>query len=429
MKKLFTILLASATLSVQAQAWVSDSAATGAGYVNRVFYSMQNGIVGTIPMNSFDFMIDVSTPMSASIRINGGFNGASTGSALYQFSGDTTAWASLDTTGISSNTNWTRNRDAQDSYYPSAFEAQMGSFPNYGWGNYNTSNHNVVGDKLFAYKTVTGAWKKVWIKSLNAVTFAYTIRLANLNNTQDTVVTISKQGITDKSFIYYSIALDSVYNNEPAIDSYDIIFTKHEGDYLMSGSFVPNQAVTGVELNHGVAVAEASGILANNAVYTNYTLEENLQGIGARWKQLNAMFQWVVEDSLSYFIQDLDSNVWQLEFTKFQGAGLGKYVFQKRTVAHVAVEENNTKIAGFSVYPNPASEFINLVYTIDQEFEHATLTIVDLNGRAVLSQQLLNQAGINQTNINLTSLNLPKGIYVAHVQVGNAIGTQKFIIQ
>jgi hypothetical protein len=242
-------------------------------------------------------------------------------------------------------------------------------------------------------------------------------------------LTISKAGVTNKSFIYYSFVNDSTYDLEPAIDSYDLIFTKHAGDYLMNDMFVPNQAVTGVEINHGVAVAEADNILPDNAMYTNYTLTDDLQGIGARWKQLNMSFQWVVEDSLSYFIQDVDSNIWQIRFTGFVGSSAGKYKFQKRQVGWASVENESGKLANFNVFPNPTSDFINLAYTINQDFDQATLSILDINGKAVITQALANEPGFNQTMLDLTSFNLAPGVYIARVQVGDYAGTQKFIIE
>lgn len=418
-------MLVSMAIGVQAQTWIDDSVAIGPGYPNRVFYSLQNGITGTMPFNDKDFLLDVSEVQTASIRINGGFT-----SALYKYvAGDTTDWATLDTSGMYTNTGWVRNRDDQHAYAPSAFEAGATGHPDYGWGTYNNISHDVNGTSLFAYKTVNNTWKKIWIKKLSAMTSAFTIRMADLDNNHDTIITISKSGITDKSFIYYSVANDSVYNSEPNINTYDLIFTKHEGDYLQNGLFVVNQAVTGVESNRGVLVAEAADILADDAVYTNYTLQEDLQGIGARWKYLNAMFQWTVEDSLSYFIQDLDSNIWQVRFTGFVGASAGKYRFQKRQVGFVSVEGESGKLASFHVFPNPAAEFINLVYTIEDNHQQASLNIVDINGKTVLNKNLLNQSGFNQTQVDLTSLNLPAGIYVAMVQVGNYSGTQKFIVE
>ncbi len=427
MKKFFTIVLASLAMGIQAQTWVDDSVAIGAGYPNRVFYSLQNGIVGTMPFNDKDFLIDVSEPYSATVRINGGFN-----AALYEYTGgDTTDWATLDTTGLFNGTNFTRQRDDQHAFAPSAFEQGGAGHPDYGWGIYNNITHDVNGVKIYVFKTSNAAptWKKVWIKKLSAITSAYTIWVDDIGGGAAQTLTISKAGVTNKNFIYYSFVNDSTYDSEPAADSYDLVFTKHEGDYLQNGFFVVNQAVTGVETNKGVAVAEAADILPDNAIHTNYTLQEDLQGIGARWKQLNMSFQWVVEDSTSYFIQDLDSNIWQVRFTGFVGSSAGKYRFQKRQVGFVSVEGETGKLAGFSVFPNPTTDFINLVYVINDQQQNAQLNIIDINGKTILNRILTNQSGINQTQIDLTSLNLPTGIYVARVQVGNYTGTQKFIVE
>lgn len=430
MKKfLLSVLVMGGFISLQAQTWVADSVIIGAGYANRSFYSLENGVQGSVPFNNRDWLFDMTAVYSASIRINGGFN-----AALYKYTaGDTAAWATLDTAGLGASNGWVRARDNDQTITPSAFEAGATGHPNYGWGDYNNITHNVTGNALFVYKTVgTGApntaqWKKVWIKDLSAMTSTYTILVADLNGANEQTLSISKQGITNKNFIYYSFATNQTSNDEPNADTYDLVFSKFE-DYYSMGGPATLQAVTGVEVPKGILVAKAQGLPADDAVSSNYTLEEDIYGIGSDWKKVNIQtFQFDILDSLSYFVQARSGNIWQIRFTGFVGSSAGKYKFDKRIVAYASVEENET-ISAWTVFPNPTADVASVVFS-SASAGQAQFSLVDLNGRQVMTQNFTANQGINQYTVDLGSRNLPAGIYVATLKVGNVYKTTKLIIQ
>lgn len=423
-KVLLSVFALSGIITLNAQNWVADSVATGPQYVNRVFYSLENGQVGSFQYNNRDWFIDVSESYSASIRINGGFS-----AELYKYTaGDTSDWSSLDTTGLSAGNGWLRARDTEDAYAPSAFEVGMTGHPNYGWGVYNSTTHDVVGDKLFVYKTVgngtpgSAQWKKVWIEKLAATTSAFTVRVADLNGANEQTITISKAGVTGKSTIYYSFATGQTYNDEPAMADYDLIFTKMVGLY----GTTPNQAVTGVEINHDVLVAKAAGIDEEDAVYTDYTLEDKLNGIGSDWKALNQQFQWFTYDSVSYFVQDVPGNIWQIRFTGFGGGSTGKYKFEKRQVGTVSVEEPNSTIPAVALFPNPATDNAQIVFTALNNAK-MQLQVLDMSGRLVLNESKAASAGINQWQLPLNSLT--NGMYIVKLTDGITVKTEKLMIR
>lgn len=416
-------------ISLNAQSWVADSVIIGAGYANRGFYSLENGNVGSVPFATRDWLIDVSESYSATIRINGGFN-----AALYKYTaGDTAAWATLDTAGLGSSTGWQRVRDNLETLAPSAFEAGNSGHPNYGWGQYNEISHNVTGDRLFVYKTVgngtpnSSVWKKVWIKELGAMNSTYTVLIADLNGANEETISISKQGAGNKNFIYYSFADDEVFNDEPADSTYDLIFTKHEDEYTQGGP-ISIQAVTGVESNLGVLVAKADNIVADDASYQDFTLAEDIYGIGADWKKVNTQtFQFDIEDSLSYFVQDIPGNIWQIRFTGFVGSSAGKYRFEKRKVAFASVEEIET-IGAWNVFPNPTSDYVQVVFSAKTATD-GQFSLIDLNGRTVITETVNVSTGINQFGVTLSDKNLAPGIYIASLRAGNEIKTTKLIVR
>ena len=423
MKKFFTIVLLSTVISLQAQ--TPDSVTIGASYANKGYYTLNTMNDTIVPHNDWDIAVASYALFTVSIRINAGF-----GVELYKSAGDTTAWSSLDTTGLQGGVTWIRCHDSDTSFEPSAFETGATGHPNYGWGNYNSVTHDVIGDKIYVVRLAgpTAVFKKVWIKKFNAVNNSIEIRVANLDNTSDNMVIVFRN--TNKNYSEVSLATGTIMDREPAKGSFDLVFEKYETD-LGGGYYYP---VTGVKSNQGVKVTKASQILPS-AAYSNwysnyYPSATNMIEIGYDWKTFDmGTFQWTIEDSLSYFVQDLQGDVYQITFTGFGGSTDGKSVFNVRQVGWVSVEEQGNTIANFNIYPNPASDFINMAYTMDNAFETATLHIIDINGKYISSQKLGNNQGFNQTMIDLTSMHLASGVYVAQLIVGNSAATQRFIVR
>lgn len=419
MKKTVTLLSLLTTIAVSAQ--TLDSVYLGASYVDKVFYSMSNGEQGTISNDDWDLAIAVYSNQTASVRVNGGF-----GAVLYQYDGgDTTAWSTLDTTGLTGNTTWKRCADSDTSYEPSAFETYATGHPNYGWGLYNTVTHDVNGLKLFVMKTATGGFKKIWIKNQKAIGNTMTIRVASLDNSNDTTYTFSKTA-SSKNYKYLNLSTHVLTDNEVGNDTYDLIFAKYEA-VLSPGVYYP---VTGVLINRNVKVAELRNTDVDDALTTPYTLGENMSEIGSDWKEFNmSTFQWELEDSLSYFVEDLSGDVWQMWFTKFGGSSTGKVVFNKRQVGWASVEDNQSVIGNFNVYPNPTSDYLFMSYTIHNNYDHASVGLFDLSGKSLFTTILANNQGFNTTMIDLKSMGLPSGVYVVRMQIGNSETTQKLVVR
>lgn len=436
MKKfLLSALIMGGMVSANAQgSWVEDSLVLGNQYKNRIFYSLKNGAVGSTfeHFDKVDFIAVSATAYSSALRINGGFS-----AQLYHYAaGDTADWATLDTTGLASSTGWTRVRDDhKDLLGTSAFEVPAAGMG--GWGEYNMVSHVVEGTELFVYRK-GNVWKKVWILNKTAGTF--NIKLADLNGANET--TFSIPALTPgKNFVYYSISEDSVYNVEPNSDSYDLVFGKLEA----AGSYGPiPMAENGVSNNFTITTS-GQNIIGNyvesykvgstdpeDAVYDDASLNDEFGTIGGSWKALNmATFQYAVLDSVSYFIKDLEGSIWQLAFTEFHtgsGVNIAKYKFKKRLISAVSIEENNETIGAWNVFPNPTTDYVSVVFNSNVA-DMANFSLVDLNGRQVMTQNFSANLGVNQYTVDIAGRNLPTGIYVATLRAGNVVKTTKLIIQ
>ena len=94
------------------------------------------------------------------------------------------------------------------------------------------------------------------------------------------------------------------------------------------------------------------------------------------------------------------------------------YILTVRATSGIAEAENKN---GFSIYPNPAKENINIISNFQTGFQ---FLITDVSGKEV-------EKGISKTNsISVTTENLPNGVYTVSIFTeNNLINTKQFLIQ
>ncbi|MCB0754580.1 MAG: T9SS type A sorting domain-containing protein [Flavobacteriales bacterium] len=80
---------------------------------------------------------------------------------------------------------------------------------------------------------------------------------------------------------------------------------------------------------------------------------------------------------------------------------------------------------GFSVYPNPVSESLNVSFEAN-EAKVASYTIVDLRGRPVQHGTLNVVSGKNKSVVDVTQL--ASGSYVLSLQIGNTEVQTHFVV-
>jgi PKD repeat protein len=85
-----------------------------------------------------------------------------------------------------------------------------------------------------------------------------------------------------------------------------------------------------------------------------------------------------------------------------------------------AVKDVNN-IPAIAVFPNPATDHI--LFSTKKTHEYLTLTILDINGKAVIHKELNTNA--ERTELNIRSL--PNGFYVISLFDGNTVTTGKFV--
>jgi hypothetical protein len=383
--KIYTIIALTVLLSLNglSQSFKSgslsgmiDSVAMGPGYANDVYYSFEDGIVATVPRTNWD--IGFSTQIfSSNIITNGGatVNGVN----LYTYpNSDTNGWSTVDTAGFSG---WPVLYNSEDVWDDGAFSRNATGHPDYGWGKYNIANHNVVGDSIYILKTTTGTFKKIWILRKHSAENTYYIRHANLDGSDDHVVTLDINPYTSKNFVYYDFVADAFVDRDPDTASWDILFTKY------------------------------------------IAIQEN--GMPYSWKYLiPGTFNYAVDDSTAYFVHTRKDNIYKLVFSKFEGGSTGKIIFSKELMSAAGIFEN-TPVEELTVYPNPVKDHFTLNFGLEID-GNAEISIFDITGRQVYTYN--QNIEHNTITVALPQLNFFEGLHLIKIITDKGIFTSRFMV-
>lgn len=382
------------------------SAVMGPGYANEVFWKLQSGMSGQASINSWELAFRMGL-QNSSIFIN-----SANGVSLYQVPNtDISGWATLDTAGLNT---WPQLFNSDTSWEFGAFDRSTTVFPDFGWGVYDMTTHVVNGDSLFILKLGTSNYKKLWIvkKDFGNWTFRY----ANLDNTNDQTVTLNATDYPDKNFAYYSVTNSTPLNLEPDNSNWDLLFTRYVT--LLPPDNMP-YLVTGVLSNAGVAVARAANVDVNTAEANDYSnaYVNSISAIGYDWKYFDMnSSQYVIVDSLCYFVKLADGSIYKLVFTDFEGSSTGVISWSQTDLVS-SVSNLNLALSAAAVYPNPVHDRLQLVFDAKSSLNEVRLILNDVNGREVFSTDFPAASGINQRSFQLPEL--PVGLYLLALKSGN----------
>jgi hypothetical protein len=217
-----------------------------------------------------------------------------------------------------------------------AFEKYSLGHPDYGWGVYNSQNHDVIGDSIFIISVpVPGGspvLKKIFIQKKHSTANTYYFKYANPDGTEAHEVAINCADYATKNFVYYSISGNQVVDREPAKESWDFVFTKYVemiSDNLGNPTPYP---VTGVLLNRGLKSAELVDADPSTVDYTGATFTTSASGIGSDWKSFNMGTMTYDIGNKLFFVKKADNMVYRVKFTGFAGSSTGVVRFERKLV-------------------------------------------------------------------------------------------------
>ena len=410
MKSIFTllILLIFAT-SVFSQTEVN--VVTGEGYVNEVYYNFDNDALKTAPRNSWDIAFKTDQ-MSVSVLANNGNK-----VMVYTWpKGAIGDWSTLDTTGMA----WTAMYNSIVDWEYGAFNAntEIGNDFDYGWGKYNMTTHNISGDSIFIVKLASGDFKKFAIQQKNAIQNVWTFKYADLDGKNDTTITLKANDYKAKTYIHYSLSSNMVVEQE-SVERWQLLFTRYY-DYTIP------YMVSGVLANAGVKIQQVNGVSQSDFEdYQTSIFNDTISQIGSDWKTFSMSTNppgYVVSPDVVYFVQDTkgsDNSIWKLYFTGFDYTN-GTFSFIKKKLGTTGI--NSISQRSLTVYPNPASQEINVIHDFSGNTE---ITVYNISGQPVLKTQNFESPGLIKQTLNIG--NLPAGMYSLLIRSGNETKTVKFL--
>ena len=393
----------------------------GASYAQAEFYNLDNNATQSVAHSTWDIAFGVANQGSAGIFVNEGTAFSGTTTKVYAVPNKN--FTDVITTGDFGDELF----NPEQSWDVGAFNTiSTGSPLDLGWGMYNTMTHQVVGgSKVYAITLKDGSHKKMMITSLSAG--VYDFQYADLNGSNLQRKTIDKANFSGKTLAYFSFATGNTVTAEVA--GWDWVFTRYQTDLYTTNPPTPYM-VGGLLLNEGVEAVMADNVNPATVNHQNYTTSnDSLTLIGHNWKFFDFSNGWAVEPNRVYFVKTNDNNLYQIEFLSFQGSSTGQGMFAKTYLGRIVGLDlsAHTELAAVECYPNPATDHINVVYSLRQNLQTARVTLTDMMGRIVLDRELeATNQGMNVATLPL--LDVPSGTYALTVQTAADQFTQKVIV-
>jgi hypothetical protein len=405
--KIFTTFLIAASMgSVFAQ--TADVVSTTGG-TKDVYYQLSSGnkveATGTSWHFAFTTLLVDASVLSNDIA----------GVAVYMVSEDVANWDKIDTTGKLNQ----RIYNGEKSWNNGAFSNLGGMHPDYGWGSYNQSTHNLSAKRVFVVKLPNGDYKRMIIDKMET-TGNVAFRIADMDGSNVISKSFNKNNYKSRNFVHYNLNLDSFIEYEAESIKWELCFTKYFSE-VAPGAQYP---VTGVKINRDIKIAQRDNMMVTSNDTSTITYGDNITEIGADWKTYNMIAnKYDITQDRAYFLKLKNNDVWKVYFTDYAGGPAGSFSFTKQLLVGTGAAgqmDNNNVV----VYPNPANDKITLL--TDATTNNWTINMIDFSGKTVFAKQG-NAAGFIQNTIEVSSFN--KGFYIVEFTDGQIVVRKKVQIQ
>ncbi|MBI5914071.1 MAG: T9SS type A sorting domain-containing protein [Bacteroidetes bacterium] len=399
---------------------------SGAGYNFQSYYSLATGEEEQVSNNAWDLAFSVGAT-DAGVFIN-----ESSGSNMGQPLPMIELYDAI-TTDFGSQPNPSLLEDyqlfnAEKSWSKGALnEAADPTDPlDFGWGILDPATQNITGERVFVVKLRNGQYRKLQVQSL--IDGTYTFRYANLNGTGEATKTISKTDHAGKVLAYFSFTTGGTVSVEPA-GGFDLFYCRYVTPFYNPGTMEYEPvAVMGILSGYGVQVAQANGVDPATVSYDDWvdSLSADIDVIGYDWKAFSGS-TWLLYLDRAYFVKTLDGNIWKINFIDFGGSLTGTTIFEKTNLGGAnTVNDPDSPLANFNVFPNPATSEANLVFSAKKAKGDAILSLRDATGKAVFQTKLHTNQGLNGYVLPLN--HLQEGVYFAVLNFDNQIFTQRVVV-
>lgn len=397
----------------------------GTTYPNDVFYSMKTGVVSTVPGQDWHlaFAMRPAAPPFNVMRSTTVLANEGRGVSVFESTQLPANFAAFDTTGYRT---WVNPHNSDTSWDVGALNANRNAADgfDFGWGLYDQTTHDLLGTKVFLVRVTIGAgassmtiFKKLKIEKL-AFDTQWVFTYANLDNSGLKTVTLNKSMFAGKLFAYHNLLSDTTLNREPQ-GKWDLLFTRYGANYTQFGQTIFSTN-TGALAYPTLLTSRVAGVLVDSAVAGTYS--NNLTGIGTDWK-INpgpGAPNFVIRDSVSYFMKAADNREDKLVFKSFAGSSTGVIVFNKTNIKLGVGLASIKSIGLVSMYPNPATSTINFNLSDAKTY---TVNIFDITGKLQAS------TSVNATQNTIDISNMRAGLYLVSVENNGAKKVVRLIVQ
>ena len=186
-----------------------------------------------------------------------------------------------------------------------------------------------------------------------------------------------------------NVTFTSIQNNLPKMPVYDVVINIDD----------PNHIIIGTEL--GVWAS------SNN---------------GGTWLEQNAG----LTRSPVYMLRQYEWKPWEGPVLYAATHGRGIFKSKSLTTGIRKNESKNTVKQTANIYPNPASAFTNVEFTLTGA-SNGTVKVLDIKGKTVLSESTKRfTKGLNKVTLDVSGLAL--GNYFVRVETANEVATGKLIV-
>lgn len=394
-------------------AQTSVTVSTGPGNLTQTYYSLQNGVQGSAPLNEWDLAFEI-TGFSSSIRVN-----TAKGYSVYQASTVVTEWNSVNTPDVA---NWTLIHNSETDWSVGALNhgnnlSEPDGF-NVGWGLYNIITHTITGNKIYVIEDGSGYYRKLRINSL--LTGSYSFTYADLDGSNEHQGVVNKSAFADRNFAYWSMTTHEAIDLEPATGTWDLVFTKYIG-------FVPDAyGLTGVLQNKGIEALQVDDVPTDLADPWSAPYSVEINTIGADWKTFNmTTFEYEYVQDRTYFVKDRQGSIWKLIFTGYGGAANGDITFTQELVSLTDIGEIGAG-STLTIFPNPIVDG-SLNAVMEGMPGISTISIFDVQGRTVHQGSLSNGSGMGPHSVDVSTLS--NGVYMLQVRGSGSMSSARFVVQ
>jgi len=373
----------------------------GPSYQYDIYYSFENDITAYPERTNWDLAFSTNL-YDANIRIN-----SAAPVSLYEVAQNTKYWSQI----ISFPPDAIQLRNSNKDWNTGAFISNASGDLNFGWGNYNSENESIEGQKIYIID-FPGGQKKIRINNFYMGIFNFTI--ADLDGENEETIIIDASLYQNKKFIYFSLNNNQIIDREPEKDNWDLLFTKYEGDLNNDESNPLFYYVTGVLSNDNLTY-EFEGPVNQNPEINLLNFNYDINTIGYDWKEYNGSF--IMVPNRSYFIFNQDQTIlYKIVFESFSGQSSGNLSFSLEEIEYTPISVIEDKVE-YNIFPNPSNGNFNVMLN-GSDF---LVGVFDLNGKRILSKECSDFCNFELNDFS-------KGIYLLKLESERMNIIKKIII-